>query len=63
MVMGMLAVRNLFGETHDLWAVEAQDEYLEELNEGSDASPTRGVRPLGSTRRLFPTRVGTQESA
>ena len=32
MVMGMLAVRSLFGEEHDVWAIEHPDEYLEELH-------------------------------
>ena len=30
MLTAMLAVRNLFGESHDLWAVNADDEYHEE---------------------------------
>jgi protoporphyrinogen oxidase len=36
MVTGMYAVRNLYGEKHDLWAVNVDDEYHEE---------TRQLRP------------------
>jgi hypothetical protein len=39
MVMGMLAVRNLFGEKHDVWALDRPDEYLEELYDLGDSSP------------------------
>jgi hypothetical protein len=55
MVMGMLAVRNLLGETHDVWDIDHADEYLEELREADDASPERGSRALASTQPLFPT--------
>jgi protoporphyrinogen oxidase len=30
MLAGLLAVRNLFGEHHDLWAINSDDAYLEE---------------------------------
>jgi protoporphyrinogen oxidase len=30
MLAAMLAVRNLYGEHHDLWAINSDDEYLEE---------------------------------
>jgi hypothetical protein len=30
MVTAILAVRNLFGDRHDLWAINADDEYHEE---------------------------------
>jgi hypothetical protein len=29
MLTGLLAARNLFGECHDLWSVNADDEYHE----------------------------------
>ena len=56
MVMAMLAVRNLLGEAHDLWAVNAHDEYLEE--DGGDRSrwPAE-VHGLLSTQPLVPTAV------
>ena len=54
MVMGMLAVRNLFGERHDLWTVNPEDEYLEAGRD--EREPALGnVRP--STQRLFPMAV------
>jgi protoporphyrinogen oxidase len=62
MVMGMLAVRNLFGETHDLWTIDATDEYLEELDERTDSSPRLDLRKLASTQPLFPTSVRSREA-
>jgi hypothetical protein len=62
MVMGMLAVRNLFGENHDLWTIDSTDEYLEELNERRDSSPALDLRKLASTQPLFPTSVRTREA-
>jgi protoporphyrinogen oxidase len=55
MVMGMLAVRNLLGEAHDVWDIDHADEYLEELREASAASPSQDGRALASTQPLFPT--------
>jgi hypothetical protein len=57
MVMGMLAVRNLLGEAHDVWDIDHADEYLEELREADDSSPDQGRRALASTQPLFPTLV------
>lgn len=55
MVMGMLAVRNVFGERHDLWAMHSDEEYLEELRDGEpDAN---AVRELASTQPLRPSLV------
>jgi hypothetical protein len=62
MVMGMLAVRNLFGETHDLWAVDQQGEYLEELRADSNSIPKLDVRTLASTQPLRPTLLPTQQA-
>jgi protoporphyrinogen oxidase len=54
MVMGMLAARNLLGERHDLWTLNAEDEYLEEA--GNEREPALvDVRELASTQPLFPT--------
>jgi hypothetical protein len=61
MVMGMLAVRNLFGENHDLWTIDPQDEYLEDFHHDSDALPA-DVRKLASTQPLFPISVSSQET-
>lgn len=52
MVMGMLAVRNMLGAQHDLWNLDGQDEYLEEVQEG-DASSI-DLRTLASTQPLVP---------
>jgi protoporphyrinogen oxidase len=60
MVMAMLAVRNLFGEQHDLWAVNADDEYHEEVTENHEdtTSPlATDLRNLSSTQPLVPTQV------
>ena len=59
MVMGMLAVRNLFGEKNDLWAIDSQDEYLEEMSETQERSRALDLRQLASTQRLSPTLVRT----
>ena len=52
MVTGMLAVRNLLGAKHDLWNLEGQDEYLEEVKEGT---PSIDLRQLASTQPFVPT--------
>jgi protoporphyrinogen oxidase len=62
MVMGMLAVRNLFGEQHDLWRVDPQDEYLEEMPQGSNPAPALDVRTLASTQPIVPTLVPAREA-
>jgi protoporphyrinogen oxidase len=54
MVTGMLAVRNLLGAKHDLWNLEGQDEYLEEVQEGSEISSI-DLRDLASTQPMVPT--------
>jgi protoporphyrinogen oxidase len=62
MVMAMLAVRNLFGEQHDLWAVNADDEYQEEVTENHEqpVSPlSTDLRNLSSTQPLVPTQVAS----
>ena len=59
MVKGMLAVANLRGEQHDLWAVGSEDEYLEELSEQRD-TVALDVRKLAATKRLSPALVRTE---
>jgi len=62
MVMGMLAVRNLFGETHDVWTIDHPDEYLEELHDaGESPAQLTGTR-LASTQPLLPTLVRAREA-
>jgi protoporphyrinogen oxidase len=62
MVMGMLAVRNLFGDEHDVWTLDQPDEYLEELHEASTPSLRFDGRTLASTQPLFPTLVRAREA-
>ena len=62
MVMGMLAVRNLLGEQHDVWAIDRPDEYLEELRDADDASCGLNRRSLASTQPLFPRLVRAREA-
>jgi hypothetical protein len=50
MVMGMLAVRNLLGDQHDVWTIDHPDEYLEELHEASTPSFRIDGRSLASTQ-------------
>jgi protoporphyrinogen oxidase len=57
MVMGILAARNVCGETNDLWAIDSADSYLEELNEAHETLPTLDTRELASTQPLVPTLV------
>jgi hypothetical protein len=58
MVMGMLAARNVLGDAHDLWAVDAGDEYLEEWRDERDTTARPlGVRTLAATERLAPTLI------
>jgi protoporphyrinogen oxidase len=60
MVTAMLAVRNLFGEQHDLWAINADDEY----QEGPAAAAVSGLAAdyavrdqLAATQPNQPTRL------
>ena len=65
MVMAMLAVRNLFGEKHDLWALNADDEYHEEVREGEgDATSQldRDLRNLAATQPLVPSTIAPRGS-
>jgi protoporphyrinogen oxidase len=62
MVMGMLAVRNLFGDQHDVWTIDHPDEYLEELHEATTPSLRIGGRSLASTQPLIPTLVRAREA-
>jgi protoporphyrinogen oxidase len=49
MLTARLAVRNLFGERHDLWTVNADDEYHEEVD----------VRAMKRSQPLVPQRIAT----
>jgi protoporphyrinogen oxidase len=62
MVMAMLAVRNFFGERHDLWALNADDEYQEEVREGSVAD-AGSLRALAASQPLVPATIGAARLA
>jgi protoporphyrinogen oxidase len=62
MVMGMLAVRNLLGEEHDVWTIDHPDEYLEELQEATHSSSRLNGGTLASTQPLLPTLVRAREA-
>jgi len=38
MLTAMLAVKNIMGANHDLWGVNTEKEYQEEINNGVDAA-------------------------
>ena len=59
MLTAMLAVRNLFGEHHDIWGVNADDEYHEEIPDMElDAGDHDGdIRRLSETQPLVPIRI------
>ena len=52
MLTAMLAVKNILGEKHDLWAVNVEEEYHEEVSEPEDAK-----KVMGHSERLQPTRI------
>ena len=57
MLMAMLAVRNLDGEAHDLWSINTDDEYHEELrsHEGAGADQlSEDLRRLRETQPAVP---------
>ncbi len=60
MVMGMLAVRNLFGERHDLWAMNPTDDYLEEIREDTNVALGRCGAGLASTQPRVPLALRTR---
>ena len=54
MLTGMLAVRNILGEKHDLWTVNAEQEYHEEgrdADPGDAAAGICGASPTGAGAR------------
>jgi protoporphyrinogen oxidase len=54
MLTAMLAVKNILGEKHDLWAVNVEEEYHEEV---SEPEPEGGRQVMGHSERLQPTRI------
>ena len=64
MLTALLAVDNLFGGQHDLWAVNADEEYHEELSTtDSEGLDQYAVRELSSTQPLVPTRLKAPTSS
>lgn len=62
MVMAMLAVENFFGETHDLWAVNADDEYHEEVKSATSHTLARDLRSLAATQPHVPSVVSSRSA-
>ena len=59
MLTAMLAVGNIFGERHDLWAVNADDEYHENAACGSrDEALAEQIRAMGKTQPAVPMLLG-----
>jgi len=61
MITGMLAVRNiLFGEKNDLWSVNAEEEYHEEIRHDGKKKPTETLKEkiTHSFPRLDPVSLG-----
>ncbi len=52
MLTAMLAVENILGSQHDLWAVNADDDYHEEIKEEDGQS--NGASAIRSTQPLVP---------
>ncbi len=58
MLTAMLAVKNILGENHDLWQVNADQEYLEEMrDETPHAATTTSRAHLASTQPFVPERI------
>jgi len=65
MLSAILAVRNLLGEDHDLWAVNAEETYHEEVSDIElEARDDRDqdLRALASTQPLVPIRIEKKQT-
>jgi protoporphyrinogen oxidase len=64
MLTAILAVRNLFGEHHDIWGVNADDDYHEEIPDMEfDAHEHEGdLRRLSATQPYVPIRIDRQKN-
>ena len=59
MLTAMLAVENIFGARHDLWAVNEEEEYHENAACGSrDETLAEQIRAMGKTQPAVPVRLG-----
>lgn len=54
MVTAMLAARNLLGERHDVWSVNADDDYHEESRDGEEGELARIRAALSDTQPIVP---------
>jgi protoporphyrinogen oxidase len=54
MLAAMLAVRNLFGEQHDLWALNSDSDYQEELGVDDEATHGLDLREVAATQPRVP---------
>jgi hypothetical protein len=59
MVTAMLAAQNLCGAAHDVWAVNAEDEYHEEVDLGQ-TDDSEEVRALRETQPRVPREAAPQ---
>ncbi len=59
MLTAMLAVKNVMGNSFDIWAVNSDQEYHEELR-GEEASALRERKALESTQPQVPHRIEQQ---
>jgi protoporphyrinogen oxidase len=59
MLTAMLAVENIFGARHDLWAVNEEEEYHENAAGGSrDETLAQQIRAMGKTQPAVPVMLG-----
>ena len=56
MLSAMLAVENIMGAKHDLWAVNQDDDYHEEVREGED-SYSKQISQVASTQPKVPKQI------
>jgi protoporphyrinogen oxidase len=62
MLTGILAVRNLYGDHHDLWALNTDDEYGEEILKDSSSEVGAGVGHVASTQPRVPRAIAELSS-
>ena len=62
MLTAMLAVENIFGTQHDLWSVNVEQEYHEEMTD-RDAQYSEKLAALASTQPLVPSQIEALSTA
>ncbi len=64
MLTAILAVENIFGAKHDLWAVNDEEEYHEEAaSPGGDDALAEQIRDMGRTQPAVPVMLGAPRLA